>query len=232
VPTQTTAKIRIGVSVNLPPFSQRSANGGPAGFEVDLIKTIASRAGLDVELVVSDYNQLLIFVSNCQLDGAISAITITDQLKQVMNFSDPYYSTGQVVVVKDGNIQIARKEDLAGFLVGTEVNTPSETALNKIPGAKIVSYPSLFLASQELVDGNIDAVVADHPRAVSYARIQRNHLKVVGEEFGRADYGIAFCGKRDDLRIKFNEGLASIKENGLLDRLIKKWAIEASLVLR
>jgi ABC-type amino acid transport substrate-binding protein len=227
--TPGSAKIRIGVSVDLPPFSQPDGSGGPSGFEADLVKTIALRDGLDVELVVSEYGQLLTFVNNCQLDGAIAAITITDELKQVMSFSDPYYSTGQVVVVKDGNIQIGRKEDLPGMQVGTELDTPSEAALKQISGVKILGYNSFYLASQDLVNGYIDAMVTDRPRALSYANIKRNHLKVVGAEFGRADYGIAFCSRRDDLRTKFNAGLSSIRESGLLDRLIKKWAIEASL---
>lgn len=132
-------------------------------------------------------------------------------------------------ILKDGNIQIAGKEDLAGMRVGTQVNTPSETELKKIPGVKILEYKTFYLASVDLADGYIDAVVADHPRATSYAAVKRNHLKIVGKEFGRADYGITFCSRRDDLRLKFNEGLASIKESGLLDRLIKKWAIQASL---
>jgi len=221
--------VRLGVNMYLPPFGQPDAAGAPTGFEADLLKTIAARSGLEVELVGADYNQLLLFASDCRLDGVAASITITEELKQVVLFSNPYYSTGQVVVVKEGNVEIRAKEDLIGKLVGTQVNTPSEAELKKVEGVNIKGYETFYAASVDLADGYVEAVVADFPRAASYSTIKRNHLKIVGQEFGRSDYGIAFCKQRDDLRVLFNQGLEEIRASGLLERLIKKWAIKPSL---
>jgi polar amino acid transport system substrate-binding protein len=218
------AKIRIGVDASFPPFETTGTGQNKlTGFDIELMKAIATRAGLDIEFTNVGMNQLLTGVLRCSLDGGISAITISDQLKKQMAFSNPYLTVAQVIVVKKGNISINSRDQLSGMIVGVQAGSPSVKELNKIPGAQVNSYPTLYLAFQELITGNIDAVITNKQRALIYTVIPANNLKIIDEEFGSESYGVAVCNKNPDLLKKINEGLAAVKADGTLDKLTKKW---------
>ncbi len=222
--------IRVGVDVDFPPFTQAGINANnPVGFEIDLMKEIAAKSGVEVKFIPSDSNQVLSFVSQCQIDAGIAGITISEPLKTTMAFTDIYYTTGQVVLVKEGNIVIHGKDDLAGKKVGTQDGTPSEVELAQLSGVNILDYGTFALAVEDLINGYIDAVIIDYPHALTYVNINRNNLKIVGAEFGRADYGIAVCKDRTELLQQFNAALAAIRESGRLDRLVIKWGIKERL---
>ncbi len=214
----------VGVDANYPSFVAVDPNNvGFVGFDVDVMRAIAAKAGIDIEFASVGFNQLTTMVGRCQLQVGISAIAITDQLKQQMILSDPYYTTGQVVVVKKGNIKITDRSDLSGMTVGTQAKTLSEDEVRKITGANLIPYESYNLAFQGLIPGYIDAVVTDRPRALSFAQIKSNNLKIVGDEFGSVNLGVAICRTRTDLAAKINAGIAAVKSDGTINRLAKKW---------
>jgi polar amino acid transport system substrate-binding protein len=231
-PTQTSTpdassalpKLRIGVDTSLPPFETLDpANNEPTGFDIELMKAIAARAGYNVEFVKVNYNQITSVVGQCQIDGGISAIPIMDKLIGQVDFSNPYYTTAQVVVVKAGNITVTGLASLSGSLVGTQMGTLSEIELGKISGVQVEPYETFSFAFQNLIDGYIDAVIADKPRALSYVNIKPNNLKIVGAEFATVQYGIAVCKERTGLVQKFNEALSSLTADGTMKKLAQKW---------
>ena len=218
--------IRIGTDARFPPFETFDMNMQIAtGFDIDLINAIAAKTGLEVVIYNVDLNQLLTGLSRCQYDLGISGISATDELKQYMNFSDPYYSTGQVVVVKKGNITINGRDQLPGMTVGVKSGSPGALEIARIPQAQSQVYNSYDLAFNDLITGDIEAIIAELPRALSYVKINANNLKIVGEEFGSVQYGIAICKNRSDLLKKVNDGLAAIEADGTLEELVKKWGI-------
>jgi len=220
----TSAKLLIGTDATFPPFeSVDSSKRQIVGFDVDLMNAIAAKAGLQVEIVGTRYGLLLDAIAQCRLAAGISAIPITDDLKQEMLFSDPYYTHGQVVVVKKGNLTITGKDTLAGMTVGAQKNTNSVTEIQQIPGAQLASYPTAEFAYRDLIEGLIDAVVADKLLALTYVDVKPNDLKIAGDEFGSEDYGIAICDQRADLLKKINDGLAAAKADGTMGRLQEKW---------
>jgi polar amino acid transport system substrate-binding protein len=222
-------KVVIGSDASYPPFeSMDYDNRKMVGLDVDLMNAIAARVGLDVEYTNVTYNQLLGGIAQCQYDGGISAITISDELKQQMNFSDPYYNSSLVVVVKKGNVTIAGPDRLAGMTVGSRSGTPGETEIQKIQGAQYNPYDNFDLAYEDLIAGMLDAVVSDKAMALSYVNIKAANLKVVGDEFAVENYGIAVCNKNAELLNRVNLGLASVKADGTLDRLFEKWITNAS----
>jgi polar amino acid transport system substrate-binding protein len=224
----TLTRIRMGVITDVPPYaSYDTVKKEASGFDVELMKTIASKADIYVEFVTisSGYNPLLNQVGQCVLDGGISAITAMDASANQIIFSEPYFTTRQVIVVKTGNIKISGLNTLAGMTVGTQANSPSALELGKMQGVQPRLFDSFFLAFQELINGNIDAVIADHPRAWNYAKVKPNNLKIVGKEFANVSYVIAFCKEQTTMREKVNEALAGMKKDGTLDKLIKKWQL-------
>jgi polar amino acid transport system substrate-binding protein len=217
-------KVKISTAASYMPFefidvSKRQLSG----FDIELMKAIAAAANLDVEFVNTGYDQVLTGVAQCQVDGAISAIPISDELKQQMLFSNSYYAFGQVVVVKKGNSTITSLDSLSGKTVGVQKGTSSVDQAGRIPGIQLQTYPLYRTAFNALINGDIDAVITDKILALSYVNEAANNLKIAGSEFGFEDYGIAVCSQKADLQKRINDALASVKNNGSLGKLIQKW---------
>src|SRR4029450_5647633 len=131
------------------------------GFDVDLMKAVAAKGGFDVEFVNVGFDPLLAGMAQCQYDAAISSITITDDRKKSMLFSDPYFEAGQVVTVRSDNNDIPGKDSLSGKKVGAQIGTTGALEVEKISGVSLKTYDSVDLAYQDLLNGQVDAVIAD-----------------------------------------------------------------------
>lgn len=222
------AKIKIGTDAAFPPFELVDEKTKElTGFDVDLMKAVAAKVGIEVEFINVGFDPLLAGIAQCQYDGGIAAITITDERKQQMLFSDPYFDAGQVVVVKKDNADIQGKANLSGKTVGSQIGTTGAIETEKIAGAKLKTYDTFDLAFQDLINGQIDAVIADNPLALGYVGKNADKLKIVGEMFTSESYGIAVCNKKADLVQKLNQGIAAVKADGTLDKLIQKWIAAA-----
>jgi ABC-type amino acid transport substrate-binding protein len=225
--TGALTRVRIATDPTYPPFEQvQRENKQLVGFDMDVMRAIADRAGLNVEFVSTSYDILLGSVARCEVDGAISAMEITDDLKQSMSFSNPYYVVGQEVVVKKGNLSITGRDTLAGMVVGAQKGQTGAAELQKMAGVQTRLYDSAEMAFQDLIIGLIDAVVADSPQAQDYSSLPANNLKIVGSSFTPKNYGIAVCNQNPDLLKKINTGLATIQSDGTLERLRQKWIVQ------
>jgi len=227
-PAGQTAKIRIGVDPKLPPFEAIKSNDNEyTGFDIDLMRAIAEKSGFEFEFFNAGSN-LITLVGQCKLDAGISALPMMDKFLEQIDFSAPYYTAGLAIVVKNGNTTIFGRDQLAGMTVGVQAGSVSEFEIQKIAGAQPRVYETLDMAFQNLTNGFIDAVFADRPRALSYASVKRNNLKIVGAEFGGVDYGIATCKDRTDLLEQINNGLTVIYNDGTLDKLTQKWGLSGA----
>ena len=221
---QETLKVRIATDATWPPFEYVDEQTMDiVGFDIDLIKAIADEAGLDIEIINVAWDPLLAGMAQCQYDAAISAMTITDERKEVMLFSNPYFEAGQLVTVQFDNTDIKSKEDLGGKTVGAQIGTTGSFEVDKIAGATLKTYDDIGLAMQDLMNGQIDAVIADNPLAMGYADANPDRLKTVGAVFTSEYYGIAVCKDKPELLERINEGLVKVKAEGLIDELILKW---------
>ena len=221
---QETLKIRIATDATWPPFEYVDEQTMDiVGFDIDLIKAIADEAGLDIEILNVAWDPLLAGMAQGQYDAAISAMTITEERKEVMLFSNPYFEAGQLVTVEFDNTDIKSKEDLGGKTVGAQIGTTGSFEVEKIAGATLKTYDDIGLAMQDLMNGQIDAVIADNPLAMGYANANPDKLKTVGAVFTSEYYGIAVCKTKPELLDRINEGLAKVKAEGLIDELILKW---------
>ena len=221
---QETLKVRIATDATWPPFEYVDEQTMEiVGFDIDLIKAIADEAGLDIEIINVGWDPLLAGMAQCQYDAAISAMTITDERKEVMLFSNPYFEAGQLVTVEFDNTDIKSKEDLGGKTVGAQIGTTGSFEVEKIAGATLKTYDDIGLAMQDLMNGQIDAVIADNPLAMGYADANPDKLKTVGAVFTSEYYGIAVCKDKPELLERINEGLVKVKAEGLIDELILKW---------
>ncbi len=222
-PAQKT-KITVAMDATWPPFEYVDETTQEIiGFDVDLIKAIAENQNLEIEIVNVPWDSLLAGMAQCQYDISVSAMTITEDRKQSFNFSDPYFAAGQVVTVQMSNTDINSKADLAGKTVGVQLGTTGDIEAQKIAGATVKNYDDIGLAFQDLLNGQIDAVIADNPLALGYIGQNPDKLKTVGEVFTDEYYGIAVCKTNTELLNKINAGLAAVKSQGLIEELTTKW---------
>lgn len=219
---------RIGIDPSLPPFvSNSSTNKKPTGFDIDLFNTIAKKAGINFEFVTigTGYENMIAEVRDCQLDGAISAIPISPKLADQLFFSDSYYQTSQVIVVRKGNLEISDQASLPGMLVGALVDSPNQASLADIDGVNIQPYDNFHYAYQDLIRANLDAVVSDRPRAILYSMSKPYNLMILPTSFARVEFAIAICKNNPDLVKQINTGLIEIKSNGEYNKLVTKWLL-------
>jgi len=217
-------KVIVATDATWPPFeSINEQTKEIEGFDIDLMTAIAEKAGLEIEFMNVAWDPLLAGIAQCQYDAAISAMTITEERKKQFLFSDPYFFAGQIITVHINNTEIASKHDLSGKVAGAQIGTTGSFEIEKIGGATLKTYDDIGLAYQDLINGQIDAVVADNPLALGYVGENPDKLKTVGEVFTDENYGIAVCKTKTDLLEKINEGLKAVKAEGLIEQLVEKW---------
>jgi len=217
-------KVIVATDATWPPFeSINEQTKEIEGFDIDLMTAIAEKAGLEIEFMNVAWDPLLAGIAQCQYDAAISAMTITEERKKQFLFSDPYFFAGQIITVRIDNTEIASKHDLSGKVAGAQIGTTGSFEIEKIGGATLKTYDDIGLAYQDLINGQIDAVVADNPLALGYVGENPDKLKTVGEVFTDENYGIAVCKTKEDLVAKINEGLKAVKAEGLIEELVEKW---------
>ncbi len=219
-------KIRVATTASFPPFeSVDSRTKQLVGFDIDVMTDIASRQNLEIEWVSLSIESLLNGVARCDYDAGVASIVMTDNLRQQLSFSDPYFAAGQVIVTKQSNAAITSREALSGKSVGAQAGTAAAAEVEATSGATLKTYPLYDLAFQDLKNGFIDAVVTDNALALIYVGDSTNNLKIVGDVLTGEQYGIAVCPQKPELLQRINAGLASLKFDGTLDNLAQKWAI-------
>ena len=194
------------------------------GFDIDLWAAIAKELDLKYKLQPMDFNGIIPGLQTKNIDAALAGITIRDDRKQVIDFSDPYYESGLAILVSEDNTDIKSAQDLAGKSVAVKTGTATVDFMKKqVPDAKLRLFPNIDNAYLELATGRVDAAVHDTPNVQYYATTAgKGRVKVVGKVKSGDFYGIAFP-KGSDLVPKVNEALAKLKANGQYDAIYTKW---------
>jgi polar amino acid transport system substrate-binding protein len=216
--------ITIATDATFPPFEMvDEATKELIGFDIELMQAVAAQAGLQYEFINLPFDPMLAGLSECQYDMAIAAITITDERKEQFLFSDPYVDAGQIITVKAGNTDIQGKDDLNGKLIGAQLGTTGEIEAQAIEGVEYKPYDTYDLAFLDLINGQIDAVIADNPTALGFIEKNPDKLMTVGEVFTSEFYGIAICKDRQDLLDQINPALAAVIDSGFVADLAAKY---------
>ena len=218
------AKVRIATDATFPPFETVDEQTKQlTGFDIELMNAIAKNVGFEIEWTNANFDAIDAGIANCQYDALIAAMTITDARKQNRLFSDPYVKAGQILTVKKGNTTVKTKDDLSGKKVGAQIGTTGAIEAGKISGAELKTYDQYDLAFLDLMNGQIDAVIADFPTAFNFVKQYSDKMTLTGDVFTDEYYGIAICKTKTDLLTKINAGLAAVTKNGTLDTLKAKW---------
>lgn len=219
-----TTTVRVATEASYPPFEMVDETSKELiGFDIELMKAIGEKAGFAVEFQNTPFDSVLAGMATCQFDAAISAITITAERSEQMGFSDSYINAGQIITVRLDNTDITSPADLEGKTIGVQLSTTGQIEAEKIAGATIRPYDTVDLAFLDLVNGQVDAVVADYPTTLNYVNQSKDAIKTTGEVFTDESYGIAVCKTNTELLEKINTALAELKADGTLAALEAKW---------
>jgi len=223
-PTKAPMKITVATDATWPPFEFVDEKTKEfVGFDIDLMKAIAAEAGFEVEFVNVAWDSLLAGMATGQYDAACSAMTITEERKKQFDFSDPYYNAGQLIAVRVDETRINGPADLAGKVVGAQLGTTGAIEVGKIQGATLKNYDTVDLAFLDLINGQIDAVVADNPLVTGYVAKYAGKIKSVGKPFTDEYYGIAVRKNAPEILAAINKGLKAVMDKGLIAQLEQKW---------
>jgi polar amino acid transport system substrate-binding protein len=217
---------KVGVDATYPPFEWQ-VNGEYKGIDIDLIRAIAKKEGFKIEIQSMDFKGIIPALQSKQLDISIAGMSITDERKKIIDFSDPYFDAGLSVVVKDDNSAIKSASDLSGKKIAVKKGTSgAQYAVDNFTskGATIIQFDSSPAMFEEVKTGRADALIEDFP-VISYAIAdQKLPLKVVGDRLNADQYGIGVVkGTNSDLMKKINKGLAALKADGSYQDIVDKY---------
>jgi polar amino acid transport system substrate-binding protein len=223
-PAPAPAKVYVvGTDAAYAPFESQNEKGEIVGFDIELMRAVAAKAGIEVKIVNTPWEGIFNTLAQGDRDLLISAITITDERRQTVDFSTPYFDAHQLIVVKE-NSKVAKFDDLKKLKVGVQTGTTGDEVVSKLLGKTSTSvrrFESTPLALKELESGGVDAVVADNGVVVNYVtNNQGAKFKMVNDAaFQPEQYGIAVRKGNAELLGRINKAIADLKADGSYDKL-------------
>ena len=212
-----------------PPFESVEADGSVVGYDVDLINAIGEKIGVTFEAQSMAFDAVVSAVQADPNTIGLSGISITEERKLSVNFSDGYIDAGLVVIMK-ADAPFKTVDDLKGKMIGVQLGTTSDFKAEEITGAENVqTYGTFINAVLDLQGNQIDAVIVDAPVGMAIlASINDPTLVIADIDLGAADwYGIAVNKDNTELLEKINAALAELKAEGFMDALAAKYFGEA-----
>lgn len=221
--------LTVGTNAEFPPFEYVGDNGEPDGFDIAIIKAIGEKLGVEVKVDNMEFDALCAAIGN-KIDVSIAGMTITDERKETVDFSDSYYDAVQYVIVPKGS-DIKTADDLAGKKIGCQLGTTGEfIAEDDVDGAKVSTYNKGVDAVSDLINGKVDAVIIDKNPALVFSGKYPDAVEALdGAQFGfePEQYAIALPKGDTELADAINGALKAIKDDGTFDKLVSQYIEDA-----
>ncbi len=227
-PAPATMKVyTAGTDAAYAPFESQNEQGEIVGFDIEVVQAIAAKAGFEVKFVNTPWEGIFNALTQGDRDLVVSAVTITDERKQTMDFSEPYFDAAQLIAVK-ADSSVSKFADLKDLKVGVQTGTTGDEAVSNLLGktsTNVKRFESTPLALAELAAGGVDAVVADNGVIGHYVTNNPGgSFKTVSDpEFVPEQYGIAVKKGNSELLGLLNTGLAAIQADGTYDQIYAKY---------
>ena len=220
--TVEAGKLTMATNATFPPYEMTTDNGTIEGIDVETAQAIADKLGLELQVDDMDFDAALLSVQQGKADIAMAGITVTDERKAVMAFSDSYATGIQSIIVPEGS-DIATADDLAGKKIGTQRGTTGYLYCSDDFGEDaVVAYDNGLTAVQALNNGQVDAVVIDNEPAKAYVESNPG-LKILDTSYAEEDYAIGMNKDNTALLDAVNAALEELKADGTLDAIVDKY---------
>jgi polar amino acid transport system substrate-binding protein len=223
-------EVKVGIAAEpYPPFTSPDASGNWVGWEVEVINAVCAAAEIQCVITPVAWDGIIPALTSGQIDAIMSSMSITEERKQTIDFSDKYYNTPTVIATAKGSGIAPTAEGLAGKIIGVQVATIHEAYVNKHfagSAAEIKVYQTQDEANQDLAAGRIDAIQADSIATDAFIASETGAAccEIVGAvaddpEVLGLGVGVGLRQGEEELKAKFNAGIAKIREDGTYDKI-------------
>ena len=218
----------VATDATLVPMSFMSVGNDIIGFEPDLMRALAKEAGINIRIINVEWAGLFGGLITNKLDMVISSVTVLEERKERMAFSEPYLKSGLALVVRRNQEDINSFEDAKknNFLIGAQIGTTAYFFLEKDPAIRKKGYQMYGHAVADLINGEIDAVLGESTGTLFYKNKHKplfEKIKMVGEIMTNEHYAIVLRKEDTALLTQVNSALQKILKDGTVVRLHKKW---------
>lgn len=228
VTTVEPGKLIMTTNAAFPPYEMTTDDGDYEGIDVEIAGAIADKLGLELVIDNKDFDAALLAVQGGEAaDMVMAGVTVTDERKAVMDFTDSYASGVQVVIVPEDS-DIASIDDMQGKMIGVQRGTTgdlycSDTVENGGFGEENVTpYPDGLTAVQALNNGQVDCVVIDNAPAQEFVAANPG-LKILDTEYANEDYAIGVAKGNTQLLDALNTAIAELKADGTIQSILDKY---------
>lgn len=226
----------LGTDPTFAPFEFKDDKGQITGFDIDIAREVARDLGVKLQIQAVGFGSLMPgSVTSRRVDMAMSGITITDERKKVVSFSNPYFRSAQVFIVRKGNpakfawpLASNSATALKGVTIGVQANTTGQYAANdnlKKLGATIKVYQDFASGLADVRAGRVAALIGDAPTVDYLNKTLPGQFQQAGKPLIEEDYGIVFF-KGSDLAAAANKTLARLRSSGEYQKLLEKWIVQ------
>lgn len=220
--TVEAGKLTMATNAAFPPYEMTADSGEFEGIDVETAQSIAEKLGLELQIDDMDFDAALLSVQQGKADIVMAGVTVTDERKQVMDFSDSYATGIQSIIVPEGS-DIVSVDDLAGKQIGTQRGTTGYIyCTDDFGDENVTAYDNGLTAVQALNNGQVDCVVIDNAPAQEFVAANSG-LVILDTSYAEEEYAIGVGKGNTALLDAINSALAELKEDGTLQEIVDKY---------
>ncbi len=226
----STKSLVVGTNPTFPPFGYIGGQAGDEvlGFDIELAKIVAKNYKRNMQIEIMNFSELIPALQSGKIHMAVSVMSITDERKKLIDFSDSYYSVPQILMIRSDDESfddITTKEEVGQTKsLGTLAGTTGVASATQIAGDNhVLEFNSWPLAFSELLNKNVDALVVDGSIAKSFLSRYQGQLRIVPIEIASEDYAIAVKKGNTKLLNSINSTISKLKSSGQYDKLVETY---------
>ena len=217
--------LHMATNAAFPPYEMTTDDGGFEGIDVEIATAIAEKLGLELVVDNMDFSSVITAVQGGKSDIAMAGMTVNEERKQNVDFTDTYANAVQVIIVTEDS-DIAAVEDLDGKMIGVQQGTTGQFYCEDDYGAdNVTAYENGATATQALLSGKVDAVVIDSEPAKAYVA-ENEGLKILDTEYANEDYAIGIGKENAGLYNAVNDALKELIDDGTVQSIVDKYITE------
>ncbi|QEH70718.1 basic amino acid ABC transporter substrate-binding protein [Cellulosilyticum sp. ST5] len=211
----------MGTNAEFEPFEYREGTD-IVGFDVDIAKAIADKMGKELKIEDMAFDSLLLALGSDKIDFVAAGLTVDDERKKQADFTQTYFKSKQVIIVKADNTEISTVDNLVGKTVGVQLGTTGDLAISAVEGVEVIRLDKGTQAVADLQNGKVDAVVIDEEPAKKMIA-GKDDLKIIEAPFVEEEYAIAIKKGDQALVDEMNKALDDLKASGEYDTIYEKY---------
>ncbi len=217
----------MGTTSDFPPYGFLDEENNYVGIDVEIAREIAQKIGLQLKIVEAEFSNIPVEVQSGKYDIGMSALTATEERKEIVDFTTPYATNIQSVIVSI-NSELTTLEDLAGKRIGVQQNTTGDIYASETPAAggfgedKVIRYKNAADAVADLGNGAVDCVIIDREQADSLAQANSG-LKILDDDYSHEVYAICVAKNNQGLLKRINEILDELITDGTVKSIVDKY---------